>query len=385
MNTAASGSVFSASWLRGVCILLCLGITIAGLWPLTLWPQNEVEWLPGENGIRFNGRGLIYRLDSGMGAAPSSRGRDSITVDLWLRPAREPHLSLPVFLTLYDPASLDAVAFAQWEAELIVRWQNLNGPLVVDEIGIEDVLHAGQRSLLTITCDASGTGVFVDGRQRRRYPANLLSRSDARTMEWVLGNTPDGRRPWQGDVFAIATYDRALSAGDVLRNHDGWSSRGRPITSRDEGLVGLFIFSERSGEITRSQIRPDDHFRVAKFLEVRIRNLLITPWKDFEFTQGYLVDMALNILGFVPLGFFLAAYFVKSCGQRICRAIFLTIFVAAALSLSIEIIQAWIPSRDSQLMDLLMNMAGTAVGSLVYFAGSGDKRGSEARGAFRGA
>ena len=42
--------------------------------------------------------------------------------------------------------------------------------------------------------------------------------------------------------------------------------------------------------------------------------------------------------------------------------------IGFALSASIELAQAWIPSRSSSLLDLLLNVAGTGVGGAAFVA-----------------
>jgi hypothetical protein len=373
MKFRGSNTIFSAFRLRWTCVFVVIGIVIVGLWPFAFWPENQVEWLQNENGIRFHGRGLIYGLENPLGIAPQSQDGKSLTVELSLKPDIEPHRNLPVFLTIYGHSSLDAVALAQWRSELIVRWWNLGTPLVFREFGVTNVLNAGERRIIAIAFIGSRTAVYVDGRLRKQHPANPLSALDKQSVGWVLGNSPNGASSWKGDLFGLAVYDRSLTADDVSMNYDGWLRKGLPRLSRDEGLVGLFKFNEHAGELARSQIRSEDHFRIAKFFEPHQREILTAPWKDFQIKRSYLVDVAINILGFMPFGLFFAAWFTRSWGLSARKAIMVTVSLAAVLSISIELIQAWIPSRDSQVMDLLMNIFGATVGSLVFVKSAGNE------------
>src|SRR4030067_397318 len=115
----------SVGWL---CALNLVGILIAGLWPFSPLPQNRVEWLHDENGIRFHGRGLVYGVENASGATPHSYGRNGFTVELLLQPDLEPSRNVPVFFTMYDPHSLEAITLGQWRSGLIVRWRNLYTP-----------------------------------------------------------------------------------------------------------------------------------------------------------------------------------------------------------------------------------------------------------------
>jgi hypothetical protein len=151
---------------------------IAGLWPFAFFPHNRVQWLQNENGIHFDGRGIAYGAGKDFGRFPRTQNAKTLTVELWLKPETEPDSNLPVFLTIYDRFSLNALYFAQWRSTLIVRWQNLSTPLVFREFGVANALNAGVKRLITIAFDASRTVVFVDGKLGGQHPSNLLSGLD---------------------------------------------------------------------------------------------------------------------------------------------------------------------------------------------------------------
>src|ERR1700735_4220263 len=69
--------------LLGVCCLgfVCI-ILVAGLWPFHR-PKNDVEWLPGENGLRFGHRGIVVSSAAFKTDAPAS----GCTLEIYLRPA----------------------------------------------------------------------------------------------------------------------------------------------------------------------------------------------------------------------------------------------------------------------------------------------------------
>jgi glycopeptide antibiotics resistance protein len=73
-------------------------------------------------------------------------------------------------------------------------------------------------------------------------------------------------------------------------------------------------------------------------------------------------DVTLNLLGFIPLGFFLSALRSDFGGAAARRNLLLCVGLCLALSLVIELAQAFIPSRSSQLLDLLLNTLGGAIG-----------------------
>jgi glycopeptide antibiotics resistance protein len=72
----------------------------------------------------------------------------------------------------------------------------------------------------------------------------------------------------------------------------------------------------------------------------------------------------LNTLLFVPLGFALSRFFMER-KNTFLKSLAATVLAGAALSYSIEILQLYIPSRDSAWDDLLANTLGAAIGAAL--------------------
>ena len=88
-------------------------------------------------------------------------------------------------------------------------------------------------------------------------------------------------------------------------------------------------------------------------------------WAELEIDKRLFLDVAINFIGFVPLGFLLAVVLMQS-GSLGAKAVFrLTVVFCFMLSLGIEVAQAWLPSRSSSLLDLVMNTVGALVGALI--------------------
>ena len=91
---------------------------------------------------------------------------------------------------------------------------------------------------------------------------------------------------------------------------------------------------------------------------------LSAPWHHFRSTPGYWEDVAINILGFIPFGLSFLAYF--SSVRLTKNAALLVLLLGFLTSLTIEVLQAWLPTRNSGINDLITNTFGTGLGVLLY-------------------
>jgi VanZ family protein len=77
-------------------------------------------------------------------------------------------------------------------------------------------------------------------------------------------------------------------------------------------------------------------------------------------------DMAANVVGYAPLGFLLALSALRS--RRLPWAVTGAVFGAALLSLTMETLQSYLPSRIPSNVDLALNTTGAWVGACCAWA-----------------
>jgi glycopeptide antibiotics resistance protein len=77
------------------------------------------------------------------------------------------------------------------------------------------------------------------------------------------------------------------------------------------------------------------------------------------------LDIIVNVLGFVPFGFFFFLHSQRSRPTQAAINILLVLLAGAAISLTIEVVQAWLPNRTSSVMDLLTNTTGALLGAAL--------------------
>ena len=96
------------------------------------------------------------------------------------------------------------------------------------------------------------------------------------------------------------------------------------------------------------------------------RKILSLPEEYLRSNVSFVQDYTVNILGFIPAGFFFAAFLLKAFPKRRMAVCLAAVLLGSGLSLLIELAQAWLPMRDSSLVDVACNAAGTVLGVLIF-------------------
>ncbi len=99
----------------------------------------------------------------------------------------------------------------------------------------------------------------------------------------------------------------------------------------------------------------------------------IAPWEFIwsplpKYWTGF--DVAANVAGYVPLGFLLALSFLRRGGGRggpraNSAAMAVAVLTGAALSLCMEALQTYLPSRVPSNVDFALNVCGTLLGAVL--------------------
>ena len=88
-------------------------------------------------------------------------------------------------------------------------------------------------------------------------------------------------------------------------------------------------------------------------------------WTEFSMSRSYWSAVLKNIVGFVPFGFCFCACLSL---RKIRRPALATVILGTLVSLTIEILQAYLPTRDSGMTDLVTNTLGTYTGVIAWRA-----------------
>jgi VanZ family protein len=356
--------------LGAVCAVILIIILVTRLWPFNFFPRNPVAWLPDRNGVHFYGQGIIAS-GTRQQDHPSRFPDTSITLELWLRPLIEAG-NLPHILTYYDGKTPDIFFVGQWKSHLIIR-SRTDDPAArrhgkrYQEIGLHNVLLKNQESFIAITSGPEGSAIYVNGklagtRPRHRFPAGNAS-ADVRL---ILGNSPTGESYWNGNLMGLAVYGRALSADQISRDYRSWLENDYATIKRSDGLMALYPFTERTGTQVHNEVNANDMLTIPERFAPLHRKFLSPPWPEFPWNVSSAQDITINILGFIPFGFFFSALVMKPDRRKRPMFYIVPALLGIGTSLAIELSQAYLPTRDSSLTDVVMNALGTILGIVIF-------------------
>jgi len=231
------------------------------------------------------------------------------------------------------------------------------------EIYVGDVFSIQKPVFVTITSGDAGTATYVDGRLVKRVP-NFAFSNRHLTGRIVVGNAPSTTYNWSGQVKGLAVYDRELSAADVAQNFADWTNGGQLNSAKSESVVARYLFDEGKGNVVHNQVNSATDLLIPERFFVLDEQFLERPWDEFHPGWSYWKDIGINVVGFIPVGFFFYAYFSQL--RKAGHPAGITIAFGFALSLTIEVLQAFLPTRDSGMTDLITNTLGTAIGVIAF-------------------
>lgn len=340
--------------------VLIAGILLAALWPFRFHPNNDVNWLRVGSGLRFGRHGVV--VSQGPVSSEASENASDCSIEILLDPASVEGVSTILFAKRDDRP--EYLQLRQYKDGIILLQRSIKpdeGSGVVKR-DADTLFRRRKLALLTLTSSLRGTSIYADGRPIERFlnftlPCRVLGGG------LVLGTSPFHIEPWSGEMQGMAIYGRELGRFEVLEHAKLWASDESKPRLVEDRTRALFLFRERSDNQIHNQVPGGTSLVIPTYFELPLKPFLAPPWKEFSWTWDYLDDVIRNILGFIPLGFALCVFL--SLMRWRCRAVLITILVCTAMSLGIEVLQAFIPQRESGMTDVVTNTIGGALGAYL--------------------
>jgi VanZ family protein len=336
--------------------VLC-GILTLGLWPFQR-PRNAVAWLGKEDGLRFDVSGTI--LSSGTFQMAGLQDEASCSLEIWLEPGLTSDSN--TFLSFSTPENPLQFSLHQYLSNLVLKRETWGDQHRTAVISIEGIFHQIKPVFITITSGTQETAMYVDGALASTFPEFRLGKDF--TGQLVIGTSPVKSDAWPGQLRGLAIYHRELTAEQILKHYETWTTKGVPELLGNERMTALYLFNEHAGNVVHNEIHPGINLYVPERYSVLHQVVLEPFWKEYKPGWGYLRDILLNVVAFIPLGFFFCSYW--SSMRPITRPALTTTVLGLVVSLTIEILQSYLPTRHSGTTDLVTNTLGTFLGVRLY-------------------
>lgn len=342
-----------------------IAVLFATLWPFDPTPRNHVNWIPGRNGLRFTIPGVVT---ANMPIEMARDGiTDSCTVELWLRSA-DIHQGA-VILGFYSPENPRQLEFRQWTDGLLVTHEigSAHYQPMSTKLDVDHVFQLEQWVLITAVFQPNGTTVYLNGKSPSFFPRFRISPRNV-SGQLVLGNSSVDYAPWSGEIRGLAIYATGLTAEDAWTRYQDWQDRADmeliKLNRPDFGLIramSLYDFSEGVGSEIRNQLGSPPDLDIPAAFRIPHKPWLRSVADEFAPNWRCTVDVTMNILGFIPIGILLCRCWQHS--RSTTKSVLYTILCGAALSLTIEMLQFYVPRRNSGMTDILTNFLGTWLGA----------------------
>jgi hypothetical protein len=342
------------------CICIIFGMLGVGLWPFHK-PSNDVRWITNSDGLSLGHHGTL--LSSDIFDLSGSEAQAPCSLESWFQPY-DLNDGGTVFAS-YSSDNLLAFSLRQDGAHLVLQTERRDADrrTIDSGISIHNVFRQHTPAFVTVSSGPSGTEVYVDGSLIKTVPWFRITSIDL-TGHLIVGTSPVKNDAWRGQLRGLAIYRRALTGAEALQHYRAWETMGRPYSAENERGIALYLFDEHSGRVVHNRGSVKVDLYIPEKFTILNEKFLEPAWKEFNLRWGYWKSALINIGGFVPLGFFWCAYL--SLTKPMSWVAVVTVVLGFTVSLTIEVLQTFLPTRDSGTTDLITNTFGTGLGVMFY-------------------
>ena len=351
------------------CLLAAVVLIIlaAGLDPKEYRFHNEVTRLADRPGLRFGRFGRVHTEPFISPERAAALNRAGFTIELAMSLTNSASGDFRILASFHAGDDRSQLIVGQWRQHFIVmNGDDYNNRRRRPRISADASAHPEGPIHLLITTGPAGTQLYLDGKAASaKANLRLTMPAEPNRGRLVLGNSVHANNPWRAEIHGFAAYSGTLTRDQVGAHFARWQQAGDFSFAQTDDPLLLYTFARDDGA------KVLDHGALK--VDLKIPTLLVAlgtrALATLHFRKGIdrslALDMIVNLIGFIPFGLALA-FVGKEAARSRWRMILRITAVGFLLSLFIEITQAWLPSRDSSILDLLLNTAGTFLGAGLW-------------------
>ncbi len=323
----------------------------AGLWPFHA-PRNNVHWRVNGAGLAFEKYGTVVGPETT--ASEAGQPGDPFSVEIWLQPSSTSQAG--TVLAFYDPERRSSFSLHQSHTDLLVKGK-VEGCSAA--VYADDVFENERPVFVAVSLRSRDLQVYKNGKLVRT--TSSFCNGPGPFGRLVLGTSPVQDDSWSGNIAGLAFYETELPPDRIADHANEWQAEHRPLARADDRVLAIYPFGEEKGRVVHNVVASGPNLGIPSHFLLLDQVFLSPPWREFYSGWSYWSDFLVNLFGFVPLGFVFSAYFAQISGLQ--RPAGLAVLVGVGVTLTIEILQAFLPTRHSGVTDLFTNTAGTLAGS----------------------
>ena len=352
----------SLKWLTGLSVVVLFVLLFFGLRPKDFSFSNSVSRIEGQAGIRFRKYGIAYTDPIEEWRKTDGFGENGFSIEIALKPLNYEE-GFNFIFALHNGNDRNQFLLGQWRSWIIaMNGDDYNHKRRVKRISVNSASRPDAIQFITLTTGENGTNVYFNGQLVKSKKDLVLQIPYGDKARIILGNSIYGRHSWRGDVYGLAFYGHILTAKDAALHFNRWSQDRNFSFSKNGKPFVLYHFDEKEGTRVPDHAGGDHYLKIPSRMPIFEKEFLSSPWKGFKLDKGGIEDTVLNLVGFIPLGF---VFSLTLGGAFKKKAPYITLFLCILVSLIIETVQAWMPSRSSSQLDLMCNTAGAVIGIFV--------------------
>jgi VanZ family protein len=347
-------------------IVILIGILFFGLRPKDYNFLNCVTWATDQAGIHLRKYGIVYtnpiidKKETGF----SESNNFSLEIALKLENPSTNEFSF--IAVLHDGNDSSQLLLAQWRSWIVfMNGDDYAHKRKTNRIAVDTNLLPKGPLFLTITTSNNGTKLYCNGNLFQENRNLTLTMPNGGKSRLIVGNSVYGNHSWEGDIFGFAIYKSTLNSKDIKLHFDNWSIEHNFSFAKNDKPLVLYFFDEKEGKLALDHAGGNHHLKIPHRMKILKTKILKPEWENLEYVSNYVQDWLLNLVGFIPLGFSLSVTMIRFRRKFYKHVVLKTVFFCFFVSIFIEIVQAWIPSRSSSMLDLILNTCGALTGSII--------------------
>ena len=341
-------------------IAYLLILVIAGLWPFTFNPKNNVHRTGDKPGISISKESILYSEQLAPSLYRRLTSSNGFTIETAFYPDKTLTRGLEFIMACGAVGRQYNFALAQQNNDLIFFLKTTSPPEgeTIRTIRVQNILTASLRQHLVVMCGNGITRMYVNGSLVKQVDTPGTFSNWDKTARVFVGNDDSGEHSWEGVLYKIAVYEQSLLPDTFSSEKIGPDSNEALLYYNFEMPGNERVIKDHGGQGFKQDLSIPEYFKVPG------KRFLSLPGRNFVLSIGFLADNFINLLGFVPLGIIVFLR-IRLSGGSVRRALYGNIIAGFTISLLLELSQTCLPLRSSSAVDLLNNSLGSIIGGYI--------------------